>query len=441
MRLVQMVFFGIGVLGLVVSVSFSKSLNIELYNKALGYYKNGDYKTSYTLFKELYRSNLDNINVNYYYGRSSFYLNKYEESISAFDRILINKPNNLRARLELARAYFKIGNFNDAKREFQKILKHQISYSVKENIKKYIIAIETVKKRNFLSGALIAGIGYDSNLYNSPDSNNFYIPSLGSSITNTTTDDSDWYHQEILAVDDVYDFGDIGSYAFKNNFVAMNKTLKRYSSKNIVYLMYSPAIIYKSNRYGYDISFLSDKMWYGSEPYMYTYAFNPKLWYKINDRFIINSAFKYQKKIYSESINHNNDAKNINLKFNSVWRYRDDLQFNSGISFERERKVRGSLTNIDYDKVSVAFNGTKSINALLKIGLDLSYSLEKYKDFDATYLNKREDKEYVVGLNSLYRLSKNLLLKTNIAYIKNDSNQDASKYDKYTFGINIIKPF
>jgi hypothetical protein len=182
-------------------------------------------------------------------------------------------------------------------------------------------------------------------------------------------------------------------------------------------------------------------MWYGSEPYMYTYAFNPKLWYKINNSLSLNSSIKYQKKVYSASSNHNNDATNLSLKINSNWKYKDDLQFNSGVSLEKERKVRGSLTNIDYDKASFSIGGAKNINNSLKIGLNLSYALQKYKDYDSFYQNKREDKEYSFEINSLYNLPNKFILKTNAVYTKNNSNQVAFKYDKYTFGINVIKPF
>ena len=69
------------------------------YSKALKAFKNKNYDKSFKEFNLLFQNNLDNILINYYLGRSAYELGKYEFAISAYDRILIQEPNNSKVRL------------------------------------------------------------------------------------------------------------------------------------------------------------------------------------------------------------------------------------------------------------------------------------------------------------------------------------------------------
>ena len=420
---------------------FATGIDSDSYKNAINYYKEGNYQKSYLLLKKLRKKSIDNVDINYYLARSAFELKKYEDAISAYERILIKDPKNIRVRLELARAYFGNGNLKYAKEEFEKVLKRKIPENVRKNVKAYLITIDKAKKRNFINGALIAGIGYDSNVNSSPDDDKYFVPGLGAVVSSGVKNVSDWHHQEVLVINDIYDIGARGGYAVKNSFLVMNRIWNKHNDKNVFFVQYSPSILYENDKKGYDISLIANKMWYGSDPYIYSLGLNPKIWYKYSKRVLFRGGLKYQWKYYQPQKNHNKNSKLFTILINPVVKINKSISIYPAFSFLSERKVRGSLTNVDRDKYLASIRLFKKFDKRLSGSLSYSFDQVKYKDIDLAFNNKRDDKESIVGADLTYILPMKFILNGGVNYIKNNSNQAPYEYDKYTFKISIIKPF
>ena len=96
----------------------------------------------------------------------------YDRAIAAFRLILVNRPELVRVRLELARAFFLKGQDGLARRHFELVLAGGVPPPVAANIRRFMNAMQTRKR---FSGYFGAAIAPDSNLNAASESEIIYI--------------------------------------------------------------------------------------------------------------------------------------------------------------------------------------------------------------------------------------------------------------------------
>lgn len=78
----------------------------------------------------------------YYFGIAAIDSGRASLGVLALERVLLNNPGNDLARLELARGYFVIGDFERAREEFLIMSNKQVPPSVRNSIEKYLTSIK-----------------------------------------------------------------------------------------------------------------------------------------------------------------------------------------------------------------------------------------------------------------------------------------------------------
>ena len=96
----------------------------------------------------------------------------YDRAIAAFRLILVNRPELVRVRLELARTFFLKGQDGLARRHFELVLAGGVPPAVAANIRAFMNAMQT--RRRF-TGYFGAAIAPDSNLNAASESEIIYI--------------------------------------------------------------------------------------------------------------------------------------------------------------------------------------------------------------------------------------------------------------------------
>jgi hypothetical protein len=104
-------------------------------------------------------------------------------AVFAFERVLVADPSNSRARLELARAYFEMGENEASREEFTYANSQQVPQSVQQTIEEYLTAIDTRMRRassqSRFNAYLQASAGYDTNVNSATDSSTVALPAFG----------------------------------------------------------------------------------------------------------------------------------------------------------------------------------------------------------------------------------------------------------------------
>lgn len=118
----------------------------------------------------------------YYFGIAAVDSGRAAEGVEILKRFVDRQPSDPRARLELGRGYFLLGDNQSARTEFETVKKAEPPQQVVANIDLYLTAIhqrETQTPTAGITGYVEAGIGYDSNVNGGVSNENIILPTLG----------------------------------------------------------------------------------------------------------------------------------------------------------------------------------------------------------------------------------------------------------------------
>ena len=105
------------------------------------------------------------------YGMAAIDSGHVGEGVFALERVLMQRPGNDRARLELARGFFLLEEDLRARDEFETVLAHDPPPTVRSTIERYLGAIRrrADRYRTMVTGYVGLGAGYDTNVNSAPD--------------------------------------------------------------------------------------------------------------------------------------------------------------------------------------------------------------------------------------------------------------------------------
>jgi outer membrane protein len=109
---------------------------------------------------------------------------QFARAIFALERVLALQPSNGRARAELARAMFAVGDTANARKLLQETKADGVPDGVGRTIDEFLQAIDKVDEagRSAVKIYLEAALGYDDNVNSGPSSSSFAVPALGGAI-------------------------------------------------------------------------------------------------------------------------------------------------------------------------------------------------------------------------------------------------------------------
>lgn len=122
-----------------------------------------------------------NADFDFAFGIAAVRVGRPGRAIFALERVLWRQPDNHRARLELARAQFDLGNLGSARDEFLEVLEHNPPENVRKNVEIYLAKIKQRERslgtrfRTYVEGAYV----YDTNLNAATSSSEVAVPALG----------------------------------------------------------------------------------------------------------------------------------------------------------------------------------------------------------------------------------------------------------------------
>ncbi len=117
----------------------------------------------------------------FYFGIAAIDTGHAGEGVLALERYLLSFPDNVSARLQLARGYFALGEDRRAREEFEEVRKLSPPADVAATIERFLDAIRLRETRYTTSTGLYieAGIGVDTNVNGGVASANIFLPNIG----------------------------------------------------------------------------------------------------------------------------------------------------------------------------------------------------------------------------------------------------------------------
>lgn len=141
---------------------------------------NKDFEQAYIFADKIKLTYEGEVEFDVLYANAAIESGHPNEAVYALERIIANQPENQQARLELARAYFLKGEFNNAKELFNAVLTTKPPENVEKNIQQFLSKIEGFLNLNThqTNAYIEIATGWDGNINSASDSNTFSLGSL-----------------------------------------------------------------------------------------------------------------------------------------------------------------------------------------------------------------------------------------------------------------------
>lgn len=154
---------------LVMSGALAQEANDPPLHDADTLLRSGKPADAYALLEPLEFARAGEVRFDYLLGIAALDSGKPDKATLAFERVLAVDPNFAGARLDLARAYYQLGDLPRAKTEFQLVLTQNPPEVARVTIQKYLDAIagHEQAQRTQVSGYVEGVVGRDSNIANS----------------------------------------------------------------------------------------------------------------------------------------------------------------------------------------------------------------------------------------------------------------------------------
>ncbi len=374
------------------------------------------------LFSSSYKEDL-------YEGIKYYKSKQYERALEIFDRLVIKYPQNKRVRLEYARVLYRLGMYDESKREFQKVLDTNPPLVVQKNIRYFIKLIEKKQKTNFFRGSIAIGATRDTNIENKSDN-----PIYAGYVASNKNKRKDNFLTEELSLSHVKK---LKNARWMNSIYLYDEQSHQKSSDRVSFASLRSA--YQLPLFGLRVSMpLSYSLTYiGSQRYSRSIKLQPKV------EKLYHSAITSMQLLYEDNKNYNDDErsyKSYGIKARYLWmlnRFRNFV----GLTFKEYKAKKDVRLDVSKKRVSVDMSSSYPLTETNFLSLFFKNTHDKYTKEDPTIHDNRKDTSNNLSFSINQEISKNNSFELSISKIKNRSNMDFYSYDKSLFSLKLRKTF
>ncbi len=376
------------------------------FTKGIDLFKSGRFQESYEILLKAFEDSPGNLELNFYLGRAAFEINNYEIAVMAFERILMAAPNENRVKLEIARAFHRLGANDIARQYCKEVLASNPPEIVKTNINNFLLYIDKTEQAHFLSGQFMIGVDWNNNIWASPSSRSIRSAIGNIQLTGASAQKTqDWIYNTTLRVDHTYRFP-YSDHSWKTQAVLYNAIYDVTDELDIRFFggYTGPQFVSGKNRYS--IMLLLNNLELDDDEYFKS-AGSKAAWDHIfNTNFVVRTELKYEFKEFPETPER--DSKNTSLSLNLGINYKNNW-FNINLKAEDE-----SADNDEYNYVRFGSNIsiTRELPFKTKGSVDYYYQYSAYDEEAFLFNKKRQDHQHYAGISLEKKIWKSSL-KTN----------------------------
>jgi len=404
----------------------------------------GDAEQAYQLLAPEEEAEAGNPNFDYLLGLAALDSGRPGRAVFALERVLAADPTHARARAEIARAYFQLGELDTARGEFEAVKQQGVPPQVAEAMQRFLTAIDQRidGNRRMLRGYIEAGIGYDSNINSATDQRNIAVPAFGGLVFTLSQD----------GVEDSDGFGSIGagfagSYPLGDrvDLIGGGNIAKREHFSNESFETSSvdahAGFGYTRGLDAFTIALQGETFLLDNDTFRNAYGviggWNRELDVRTRvSAFMqifgldypgqdIRDAMRY---VGGAGISHAFDIPLAPVVFASAY---------AGLEDER----RSGVPHLGHDLYGFRLGGEVPVMPQVTAFGGVNIEFRDYGDPEPAFNRVRDDNRYHfrVGLN--YRPAPTWLASTDVTYVNNDSNIVINDYDRLLFAITLRKEF
>jgi hypothetical protein len=412
----------------------AEALKSDLYQKANQSYAAKSYQEAYPLYEQLNDQFPDSPEINFLVGRCALELKLYDEAVAAFDRVLILNPQHNRTRLELARLYTEIGQYDLAQTELDTVLSGQLPSEVRDIVLTFKSNIDKRLSRHTFNGVIVMGGGYDSNANNDIGNKAFLVPSF-----NLWLDGKEEVSSTSIFATSVlnfgYDFGDRGGWSIENSVVGYTvaNAKERQNNLSLISLSASPTWFDQDYRLQFPLTY--DRVYMDDKGYMYNLSGGARISYLLDTTSQLSGGYTYKRGYFDTDSALDVSSHSFSASYKKAFG-ENPIIIAINTSYSINNELEGSRTDVTSHGYGYGAEISKTFPYQINGAFVYSVGSTFYEETDVTFGTMRHDtrKNYEIRLSKF--IQNNVSVNAIASYIENDSNQAPFEYDKMTFQLN-----
>ncbi|EWH11571.1 hypothetical protein DS2_03645 [Catenovulum agarivorans DS-2] len=400
----------------------------------------GLYQDAFELAESLFDQYAGDADFDYLYGLSARQAGKHQEAIFAFERVVMNRPNNLNARYALAVAYYEVDNLVAAKREFENLLKLQPTNKLIAQTERYLSLIQqkSVRLDPVWSGFAGISLGYDSNVNSGLGDELYPIPVAGVGVFELQFPvESDNFSK--LSANLAYRYPTAKFNAWFASASASHTQNKQYTDFNKSSLDIIAGYTHRIGALQLRANTFLQSFWYGDEKYHNMMAVMASANFAIDQSDSVQLSGNYS--AINNEVNDNLDSNSAMVRLEYI-KQLDSGRLTFATAFRDENVKNFNQASQQYERTinSLSINWMHQFESLGLVRLGWQYQLAKhqhlnqiFKDVDGVspfFTEKRKDNNIIYQIGHEYALAESWRWRTQVRLSRKNSNQFVYSFDR-----------
>ncbi|MEI7842725.1 MAG: porin family protein [Gallionellaceae bacterium] len=385
------------------------------------------------------------VRFDYLLGISALDSGKPDKATLALERVLAVDPNFAGARLDMARAYFQLGDLVRSKIEFDAVMKQDPPPAARATITKYLEAIEVTEraKRTRYSAYVESSFGHDSNVNNSTSQSQIPVPAFGNlifTLSPTSMKTPGSYYTAAA--------GGEASHAFGSNWgVYGGLDLRRRGNEQSVSAFDSSNV---DTRMGMSLNSGNSTFRMGSSFSQFNIAhaknrdafgLNADWRYSLNANSSFNAFMQHSRNRFADGAFQINDFdQNV-----AGGGYLHNLEASKTVLFgsvnwasERSMHDRADGNKVGY---GLRLGAQKTLTDRVEIFSNVGYQFGNYDKENVAFLTARSDRQYDATMGLGWHPDKLWTVRSHVSYSKNNSSIPIYSFDRLDASITLRREF
>jgi tetratricopeptide (TPR) repeat protein len=407
--------------------------------QAKAYYDTQQYERALQAFEALWQSAPANPILNFYLGRSALELQRYDQAIAAFDRVLMVHPDHARTHLELARLYYLSGEYAMANTQLDIALRSELPDPVKQNIHAFRDLIQKADKAHAHAWTFILGLNFDSNANNDVGLNNrFTIATDFGDIELGDKETADIGLTQSVIYEHRYKFKRHPDWRLNNQISLFNQFNQNLPENNLLYVSAATSPSYQKQRYKLSFPIEIDKVLLDYGDYYNSFSLGGRYDRILSPTQSVSSELKLQRMVYDATPSLSAIGCSIAFGYRRALG-KNPWYLSTRIGYENRKQLESHDTDpASLNEVALNLELTKPLNQQWRVFGAIGYRHVQYLSENPLLDSTRQDNISELALGGLMNINKASKLSARIGYSDHQSNQGPYDFNKTRFSLNYI---
>jgi tetratricopeptide (TPR) repeat protein len=415
-------------------------------NEAREFIKSGNHKAAYELLLPLESERSGDVQYDMLLGVAAIEGGENSRGIFALERVLAQEPNNIEARALIAKGYYKAGEAENAKSEFNNVLSQNPSAEITKLIENNMQAIDKATgQKTAFAAYLDFGIGHDSNINSATTANTINVsiapnfPLIPFQLNAASLEQSSNFVSGAGGISVKTPITkNISAFGSLAGTTKVNWAEEQFDPSS---LDYSLGLNIKHNIDNFTVALQGGSFSINGNTFREAMGISGQWQRNIDDQNQL-SAFTQLSKLKYPDISVR-DAKRYIV--GGAWGHafsgdKAKVTYLSAYA-GKEDTDDNDFDFLSHDLFGVRAGGQLAINYKLVAFAGMSYEYRDYQEQDPAFLISRKDNQFDINVGMRYLPGNNFTIKPQISYIDNRSNNDLYEFDRWIVSFNVRKDF